>query len=68
MAKRLTDSELWDKEWFMELTPELKCLVKYVRDKCSMAGIWNPNWSLANTHIKPAKKMGLADLLSIDGG
>ena len=33
MAKRFTDTELWDKEWFMKLSPKLKCLVKLVRDK-----------------------------------
>lgn len=52
----------------MQLPPELKCLVKYVRDKCSMAGIWNPNWTLANMHINSPRKLALEDLLSIDEG
>lgn len=66
MAKRFTDTELWDKEWFMALKPKLKCLVKYVRDKCDMAGFWSPNWKLADMYI--GEKVTEKDLLSIDSG
>lgn len=50
--KRFTDIEIWDKEWFMDLTPKLKCLIRYLFDKCDASGVWNPNWKLASTHIK----------------
>ena len=40
MPKRFTDTDIWEKEWFMSLKPTEKCLVKYVRDKCDLAGIW----------------------------
>lgn len=66
MAKRFTDTEIWDKAWFMELKPELKCLVKYVRDKCDLAGIWNPNYALASLLI--GVKVTEEDILGIDNG
>lgn len=66
MAKRFTDTEIWDKQWFMELPPKLKCLVKYVRDKSDLAGVWHPNWKLANIYI--GEKVTEEMLLKIDGG
>lgn len=51
MAKRFTDTELWDKDWFMSLSCKHKCLVRYIFDKCDNAGVWSPNWSLASTYI-----------------
>lgn len=66
MSKRFTDTEIWDKEWFMLLKPKHKCLVKYVRDKCDIAGVWHPNWLLATTYI--GEKVTQAELLEIDGG
>lgn len=49
--KRFTDIEIWDKTWYMELTPKLKCLMKYIFDKCDASGCWKPNWKLASLHI-----------------
>ena len=49
--KRFTDIEIWDKEWYMDLTPTLKCLMKYIFDKCDASGCWKPNWKLASIHI-----------------
>jgi len=66
MAKRFTDTEIWDKEWFMELSPKLKCLVKYVRDKADLAGVWHPNWKLANLYVGESVTEQM--LLEIDGG
>ena len=66
MPKRFTDTELWEKEWFLKLEPRLKCLVKYVRDKCDIAGIWKPNYILASFCI--GKEVTQEDLLSIDEG
>lgn len=66
MAKRFTDTELWDKEWFMKLNPTLKCLVKFVRDKADLSGVWSPNWTIANTYI--GAKVNEKMLLEIDGG
>lgn len=66
MAKRFTDTELWDKEWFMNLSCKQKCLVKYVRDKADLSGIWSPNWILANSYI--GEVVSEKELLEIDGG
>ncbi len=51
MAKRFTDTEIWDKEWFMKLAPKYKLLIKFIFDKCDVAGIWDANWFLASTYI-----------------
>ena len=66
MAKRFTDTEIWDKEWFMKLSPKLKCLVKMVRDKCDLSGVWSPNFTIASLYI--GEKVTEQELLSIDGG
>jgi len=66
MAKRFTDSLIWEKEWFMNLPPHVKCLVKYVRDKCDCAGIWNPNFKLASVYIGETVTEEM--LLTIDNG
>lgn len=38
MAKRFTDSEIWNKDWFLELSIKQKLLVKYIFDNCDIAG------------------------------
>lgn len=66
MPKRFVDTDIWEKEWFMSLTPTEKCLVKYVRDKCDLAGIWKPNFTLATYVI--GSKVDEEMLLNIDNG
>ena len=66
MPKRFTDTDIWEKEWFMSLSPTDKCLVKYVRDKCDLAGIWKPNYTLASYVI--GDKVDEKRLVSIDNG
>lgn len=66
MPKRFVDTDIWEKEWFMSLTPTEKCLVKYVRDKCDIAGIWKPNFVLASYVI--GEKVTEEMLLNIDNG
>lgn len=66
MAKRFTDTEMWDKEWFMSLSCKLKCLVKMVRDKCDLCGVWSPNWIIATAYV--GEKVNEPELLNIDNG
>ena len=66
MSKRFVDTELWDKKWFMQLTTKEKCLVKYVRDKCDLAGIWDCNYHLASVYI--GEQVTEKELLNIDSG
>lgn len=61
--KRFTDIEIWDKEWYMDLSPTHKCLIKYIFDKCDAAGCWKPNWKLASLHIND--KVSFGDLKSL---
>lgn len=51
MAKRFTDTAIWNREWFMDLSPTHKCLVRYLFDNCDACGVWKPNWKLASLHI-----------------
>jgi hypothetical protein len=43
MAKRYTDTETWEEDWFILLPPLYKLLWKWITDKCDHAGIWKPN-------------------------
>jgi len=49
--KRFTDTDLWEKEWFMNLTANEKLAWMYIKDKCDGAGVWKPNFSLAELFI-----------------
>jgi uncharacterized phage protein (TIGR02220 family) len=51
MSKRFTDSEKWKKAWFRKLTPAHKCLWVYICDNCSIAGIWDVDFELAQVFI-----------------
>ena len=42
MAKRFTDTEIWNDDWFYELSPEYKLFWFYIKDDCNHAGIWKP--------------------------
>ena len=42
MSKRFTDTEIWDDDWFYELSPEYKLFWFYIKDNCNYAGIWKP--------------------------
>jgi len=42
MAKRFTDTLVWDDDWFYELSPEYKLFWFYIKDDCDHAGIWKP--------------------------
>ena len=47
MMKRLTDTEIWEKPWFMDLTPTEKLAFFYIKDNCDNVGVWTPNFRLA---------------------
>lgn len=66
MSKRLTDTEKWDKEWFMSLPPKLKCAVQFIRDKCDLTGVWSPNWKLISIYV--TEQITKEEVLSIDNG
>jgi len=66
MAKRFTDTDMWDREWYMALPCRLKCLVKLIRDKADLSGVWSPNWIIASTYI--GEPVNEQELLLIDNG
>lgn len=43
MAKRLTDTEIWEEDWFIDLPNDYKLFYLYIKDKCDHSGIWRPN-------------------------
>ena len=40
MAKRLSGTDIWNKDWYLELTDKQKLLVKFLFDNCDCAGIY----------------------------
>lgn len=40
MAKRMTDTEIWRKDWFLDLSDKQKLLVKFLFDNCDCAGVY----------------------------
>lgn len=51
MAKRFTDTDIWDQDWFIELPSKYKLFWNYIKDKCDNAGIWRPNKVVAQRII-----------------
>jgi hypothetical protein len=51
VAKRFTDTLIWEKEWFMKLSPKHKCFFRYLVDRCDSSGVWEPNYVLASIYI-----------------
>jgi hypothetical protein len=62
MAKRFTDTEIWQEDWFISLSEGERAFWFYLKDVCDCAGIWRPNISLAN-HLY-GFKVDLASTLS----
>jgi hypothetical protein len=48
MAKRLTDTNKWDKTWYFDLKPIYKLFWIFICDKCTHSGIWDVNFKLAS--------------------
>ena len=53
MPQRLAVTERWEDTWFTGLASlETMFLYVYLCDRCDCAGIWEPNWRLANFLMK----------------
>ena len=63
--KRFTETGKWEKAWFQELAPHLKCLWLYMCDKADSAGVWEINWKAASFFI--GKTVSEADLKHFAG-
>jgi hypothetical protein len=44
MAKRDTDTEIWNEDWFIDLEGPYQLFWFYVKDCCDHAGFWRPNF------------------------
>jgi len=42
MAKRFTETTIWEDDWFYELSVEYKLFWFYLKDNCDHAGVWKP--------------------------
>lgn len=51
MAKRLTDTDKWKKQWFRTMPPEYKCFWHFILDYSDFAGIWDVDFGLAEFYI-----------------
>lgn len=40
MVKRLSDCDIWKKDWFLDLPDKQKLLVKFLYDNCDCAGVY----------------------------
>jgi hypothetical protein len=59
MAKRHTDTVLYDQQWFQTLHPTYKCFWFYICAKCNHAGIWEVNLPLARFSVDPNNETGI---------
>ena len=51
MAKRLTDTEKWDRQWFLSIPGAYRSFWLYLCDRCDFAGVWNKNMPLAQIYV-----------------
>lgn len=43
MSIRMTDTEIWEEDWFIDLPNEYKLFFLFIKDKCDHSGMWRPN-------------------------
>lgn len=46
MSKRFCDTDIWQKEWFLNLSAVERQLFLYVKDNCDCAGFYVPNYAM----------------------
>lgn len=66
MAKRMTDTEKWQDDWFVALPPKYKLFWVYLCDRCDHAGIWKISGSVASALI--GETVDLDEALSVFSG
>lgn len=50
-VKRFTETEKWRDSWFRKLKATTKLAFLYIVDNCDAAGVWDPDFELANFTI-----------------
>lgn len=66
MAKRLIDSSLFEKDWFIDSADNEKVLWIYLFTKCDVAGVYDPNLRVMSAVLK--KDYTVDDILRIFKG
>ncbi len=46
MVKRFCDTDIWQKDWFLNLNDKQKLLAKFIYDNCNCAGIYEISWKM----------------------
>lgn len=46
MSTRLSDSLLWQQDWFLSIDGKYQLFVLYLRDHCDHAGMWQPAFKM----------------------
>lgn len=64
MSKRFVDTELWQKQWFQEMSIKEKILIKYIFENCDCAGVWDINLRMASFII--GETITLTDFYNIN--
>jgi|TARA_R100000093_G_C1923621_1_gene66443 hypothetical protein len=67
MARRFTDTGLYEKAWFQELPNQYKLFWEYITKKCDNAGFWSINFGMVS-YIFNGLKFKEDELLSVFGG
>jgi hypothetical protein len=68
MAKRLTDTEIWEQDWYIDLPGKYKLTWNFIKDKCDDCGVWRPNKSLLQRIIgEPVNLEEFLTFINIDG-
>lgn len=47
MAKRFTDTTIWERDWFLTLSAAEKCAWMYIKDNCDAVGVWSCSFKKA---------------------
>ena len=67
MAKRFTDTGLYEKAWFQELPNQYKLFWEYITKKCDNAGFWSINFGMVG-YILNGLKFTEGEILKVFNG
>ena len=64
MSKRMTDTDVWRKEWYLKLKPKQKLLWKYLCDNCDVTGVIDSGEALMSFSI--GEQLDESDFLALE--